>query len=67
MKKLIEMSQLVTDFVDVATLKHLFKQDSGDPKAYKLLEGIINKKYNNDSFLNCLDGNHFGSILFIIF
>jgi hypothetical protein len=48
MKKLIEMSQLVTDFIDASTLKHLFKQDSNDPKAYRLLEGIINKKYNDD-------------------
>src|ERR1041384_4440951 len=48
MKKLIEMSQLVTDFVDANALKLLFKQESADPKAYKLLDGIIAGKYSND-------------------
>lgn len=48
MKKLLEMSQLVTDFVDEKRLKSLFHQESYDPKAYKLLEGIIVKKYADD-------------------
>ncbi len=48
MKKLVEMSQLVTDYVDPKSLLNLFKQGSYDPKAYRLLEGIINKKYVND-------------------
>ncbi|MEP7168999.1 MAG: hypothetical protein ABI855_06465 [Bacteroidota bacterium] len=49
MKKLIEMSQLVTDFVDVKTLKLLFNQNSYDPKAYLLLEGIVTGKYKDDA------------------
>lgn len=48
MKKMIEMSQLVTDFVDLDGLKHLFKQNAYDPKSFKLLEGIISGKYKED-------------------
>lgn len=48
MKKLIEMSELVTDFVDTKQLKHLFSGDSYDPKAFKLLDGILQKRYNTD-------------------
>jgi len=49
MKKLIEMSQLVTDFIDIKTIKHLFNQDSHDPKSLKLLDGIISGKYHEDA------------------
>jgi|SRR6185436_512430 len=49
MKKLIEMSQLVTDFIDDKALKILFSQDSYDPKAYTLLNGIVSGKYKNDN------------------
>jgi hypothetical protein len=49
MKKLIEMSQLVTDFIDIKTIKYLFQQDAHDPKSLKLLEGIISGKYHEDA------------------
>ncbi|MEO5571423.1 MAG: hypothetical protein ABIT08_05100 [Bacteroidia bacterium] len=42
------MSKLVTDFVDINTLKQLFKGDSNDPKSFKLLEGIITGRYKQD-------------------
>ncbi|MFI5218093.1 MAG: hypothetical protein ACHQNT_01305 [Bacteroidia bacterium] len=48
MKKLLEMSQLVTDFMGEKSLIHIFKRDKSDPKAYKLLEGIITGKFKDD-------------------
>ncbi len=49
MKKLIEMSQLVTDFIDAKDIKNLFQQGSFDPKSFRLLDGIINGKYRDDA------------------